>query len=458
MGSSEIDIAITNGQILTMNNQMEIIPNGYLLISKSKIIELGKMADLKKSSHYSPNDWRQQIDARNKIVLPGFINTHSHFAMTLFRGLADDLPLKKWLNDFIWPIEAKLRPEDCYIGSKLAAIEMISSGTTTACDMYFYEKEVMRALEEIGFRGILGYGMLDFDSEEKQKKELQVTEDLIKHCSEKGKLCDVIISPHAPNTCSAELLKEAKTLAKKYNKGLQIHLSETKSEVKEIKEKFNLTPTQYLKEINFLGENLLAAHCIWLNKKDIEILANYKVKIAHNPTSNLKLGSGIFNYAKLKEHNLTIGLGTDGASSNNTLSMLQEMRLASYLAKGKTLNPEQMPAEDALRIATIEGAKALNIDKKVGSLEKGKKADIIIINPKKPNTCPQHNPYSLIVYAACEKNIQTTIINGKIIMENQQFPNLNIEEIMNNATKATKQLLEKSKIKNYKKKINYLTK
>ncbi|NHJ87760.1 MAG: amidohydrolase [Asgard group archaeon] len=455
MTNLEVDISIINGYILTMNNNMDTIKQGYILIKDSKIIDLGTMIEFQKQ-YGTMLDTKEEIDAKGCLILPGFINSHGHFAMALFRGISDDIPLMKWLNDYIWPIEAQLTSDDCYIGTQLAALEMIQGGTTAACDMYFYEERTIDALEKIGFRGILGYGMLDFGNADKIKSELEKTIELINYANDKAKICSIIISPHAPNTCSEELLKESLKISEKFNLPLQIHLSETKDEVAIIKEKYNCTPTEFLEKSGILCDKLIAAHCVWLTEKDCQILNKWNVKIANNPTSNLKLGSGIMDYEMIKSNDLIISIGTDGASSNNKLSMIEELRLASYIHKGNKLNPEILPASDALRLATINGAKALSQDDVIGSIEKGKLADITILDTKHLRTWPPHNPYSLIAYSASDLNVKTTIINGRIVMKNRDFTTIDIDSVMQESKERIYQIMDRAKLGQYKDKLQYL--
>lgn len=454
MSRSDADILVINAHILTINDKMESFRRGYIIIKDSKIVDIGSMDNFH-TNYNNKIDVKEEIDAKGNLVFPGFVNAHGHFAMTLFRGIADDLPLMKWLKDYIWPIEAKLQPKDCYVGTQLAAIEMIQGGTTTACDMYFHEDQSLKALEEIGFRGVLGHGMIDFGNEKKGRQEISETKKFIE-LVKSTKLCSVIVSPHATNTCSDELLIEAKNLAEEYNLPLQIHLAETKDEVEEIKKRKNSSPTKHLSNIGFLCENLVAGHCVWLNPEDIKLLKENNVKIAHNPSSNLKLGSGVFNYKDIAKSEITIALGTDGASSNNNLSMMEELRLASFLHKGVNTNPEILPAIEAIRMATINGAKALGLENKIGSLEIGKKADLFILNTRMSNVWPPHNPYSLIAYSANDSNIITTIINGQIVMKDHQLLTVDSGEVLSNAKESLIQVMDRADLKQYKDKKKYL--
>ncbi|NHJ31799.1 MAG: amidohydrolase [Asgard group archaeon] len=454
MVHTEADILIFNAHILTINEKMESFRRGYIIVKDTKIVDIGSM-DKFHDNYNNKIDVKEEIDAKGDLVFPGFVNAHGHFAMTLFRGIADDLPLMKWLNEYIWPIEAKLEKKDCYVGTQLAAIEMIQGGTTTACDMYFHEDQSLKALEEIAFRGVLGHGMIDFGNEKKGKQEISESKKFIE-LVEKANLCTVIVSPHATNTCSDELLIEAKNLAVENKLPLQIHLAETKAEVEEIKKKKNSTPTKHLNNIGFLCENLVAGHCVWLNTEDIKLLKENNVKIAHNPSSNLKLGSGIFNYKNLRKNDITIALGTDGASSNNNLSMIEELRLASFLHKGVNTNPEILPASEAIRMATINGAKALGLDNDIGSLEIGKKADLIIFNTRTPNVWPPHDPYSLIAYCANDSNVDSVIINGQTVLRERQFLTIESREVLSAAKESLIQIMDRANLKQYKDKKKFL--
>ena len=277
MSHSEADILIFNAHILTINKKMESFRRGYIIIKNYEIIDIGSMDEFH-ANYNKKIDVKEEIDAKGDLVFPGFVNAHGHFAMTLFRGIADDLPLMKWLKEYIWPIEAKLQKQDCYVGTQLAAIEMIQGGTTTACDMYFNEDQSLKALEEIGFRGVLGHGMIDFGNEKKGKQEISEAKKFIE-LVKNAKLCSVIVSPHATNTCSDELLIAAKKLADENKLPLQIHLAETKDEVDEVKKKKNCTPTKHLNNLGFLCENLVAGHCVWLNAEDIKLLKEKNVKM-----------------------------------------------------------------------------------------------------------------------------------------------------------------------------------
>ncbi|MBE6503017.1 MAG: N-ethylammeline chlorohydrolase [Methanobrevibacter sp.] len=384
------------------------------------------------------------IDAKGKILLPGFINTHTHLSMTLFRGLADDLSLDSWLNDHIWPMEANLNGDYCYIGALLGAVELIKSGTTTFSDMYFYMEDVARAIDEAGIRAVLSYGMIDFGDEERRKNEINENLSLFKNCNgmADGRI-KVFLGPHSPYTASEELLVQVRQLADEYNMGIHIHVSETEKEINDSLDEKGLRPFEYLDKIGLLGPDVVAAHCVWLSDKEIEIIKKHDVKISHNPCSNMKLASGIAPISKLIENDICVSIGTDGASSNNNLDLIEELKTASLLQKVSTLDPKVLNSSQSLAMGTIEGAKALGLDSEIGSIEVGKKADIILIDTNSANMVPDSSSLSSnIIYSANGSNVDTTICNGKILMENKKLTVLDEQEIFEKAKKAIKELKE----------------
>lgn len=384
------------------------------------------------------------IDAKGMILSPGFVNTHTHLSMSLFRGLADDYDLDSWLNDYIWPIEANLNENYCYIGALLAAVELIKSGTTTFSDMYFYMEDVARAIDEAGIRGVLSYGMIDFADAEKRENEFRENISLYENCNgmSDGKI-KVFFGPHSPYTASKELLERVRQEANKYNTGIHIHVGETQKEVDDLVESTGMRPFEYLESLGLLGPDVVAAHAVWLSDNEIDIIKKYDVKISHNPCSNMKLASGVSPVAKLLENGICVSLGTDGASSNNNLDLLEEMKFASLLQKVDTLNPLVLPACEVLKMATINGAKALGLEDEIGSIEVGKKADLILLDTNSVNMTPDSSDLcSNVVYSANGSNVDTTICNGKILMENKKLTTLDEEEIYKKARIAIKELKE----------------
>ena len=425
-------ILIKNAVILDPNTDYD--GQKDLLIKNDLISEI--------SDNISEKNVDKIIDAKDKILLPGFINTHTHLSMTLFRGLADDLALDEWLNDNIWPMEANLNGNYCYIGALLGAVELIKSGTTTFSDMYFYMEDVAKAVEESGIRAVLSYGMIDFGDEEKRKVEIENNMTLFKNCHDTadGRI-KVFLGPHSPYTASEELLKEVRKLADENGMKIHIHVSETQKEIDDVFNEKGLRPFEYLDSIGFLGPDVLCAHCVWLNDNEIDIIKKNDVKISHNPCSNMKLASGIAPVSKLIDNDICVSIGTDGASSNNNLDLIEELKTASLLQKVSTLDPKVLTSDEAIAIGTINGAKALGLEDEIGSIEVGKKADLILIDTNNANMIPDSsNLSSNIIYSANGSNVDTTICNGKILMENKKLTTLDEQEIYDKARKAIEEL------------------
>ncbi|MCI6993418.1 MAG: amidohydrolase family protein [Methanobrevibacter sp.] len=431
---SDNTILIKNALILSPNTNFE--NKQSILIKDNLIAEISPEID--------ESDVSKTIDATGKIVLPGLINTHTHLSMTLFRGLADDLSLDSWLNDHIWPMEANLNGDYCYIGALLGAVELIKSGTTTFSDMYFYMEDVARAVDEAGIRAVLSYGMIDFGDEEKRKNEINENLTLFKACDgmADGRI-KVFFGPHSPYTASEELLIKVRELADEYNMGIHIHVSETQKEIEDVSAEKGLRPFEYLDKIGFLGPDVVAAHSVWLSDNEIEIIKKNNVKISHNPCSNMKLASGIAPVSKLIENDICVSIGTDGASSNNNLDLIEELKTASLLQKVSTLDPKVLTSDEAVAMGTIKGAETLGLESEIGSIEVGKKADIILIDTNSANMVPDSSSLSSnIIYSANGSNVDTTICDGKILMENKKLVVLNEEEIYKKARQAIKELKE----------------
>ena len=389
---SDNTILIKNALILSPNTNFE--NKQSILIKDNLIAEISPEID--------ESDVSKTIDATGKIVLPGLINTHTHLSMTLFRGLADDLSLDSWLNDHIWPMEANLNGDYCYIGALLGAVELIKSGTTTFSDMYFYMEDVARAVDEAGIRAVLSYGMIDFGDEEKRKNEINENLTLFKACDgmADGRI-KVFFGPHSPYTASEELLIKVRELADEYNMGIHIHVSETQKEIEDVSAEKGLRPFEYLDKIGFLGPDVVAAHSVWLSDNEIEIIKKNNVKISHNPCSNMKLASGIAPVSKLIENDICVSIGTDGASSNNNLDLIEELKTASLLQKVSTLDPKVLTSDEAVAMGTIKGAETLGLESEIGSIEVGKKADIILIDTNSANMVPDSSSLSSnIIYSA----------------------------------------------------------
>jgi len=428
----QLDLLIKNGTLLTMDTQNAIIKNGVLGIKGDIISTIGSGGGMEFQA-------KRIIDAKGGLILPGLINGHTHAAMTLFRGLADDLPLMEWLNNYIFPAESRMDEDFVYAGTLLACAEMIMSGTTTFCDMYLFEDEVARAAKEAGMRCLVGEVLYDFDSPNYGKMEngLKYTEDLINKWQD-DPLVSIAVEPHSLFTCSPELLSRSNELALKYKVPLIIHVAETISEIDEVKKRYGKGPVEHLKSLGLLGPQLIADHCVHLGEEDIKMFAENDVKAIHNPESNMKLASGIAPVPAMLKSNVTVGLGTDGCASNNNLDLFAEMDMAAKLHKINTMDTTVMDAVTVMRMATIEGAKALGMGGITGSLEKGKKADVIILDTKKPHLTPMYNPFSHLVYSARGNDVTHCIINGQLLMEDRKLLGIDLYGIMEKARQKSK--------------------
>ncbi|MDH5449385.1 MAG: amidohydrolase [Candidatus Bathyarchaeota archaeon] len=423
----EANILISNCTIISMTAK-GIIENGVIAIKNDEITYVGKQTTAPKITA------EKLLDAQGKVAIPGLINCHTHLAMTLFRGIAEDQPLRTWLTDTIWPLEAKLQPKDVYSGALLGCLEMIKTGTTTLADMYYHEDQVAQAVEKAGLRAVLTQGTIEIGDPRIGEKTLKNSISFATkyHGYADGRVT-TRLGPHAVYTCSQELLAKVRETASKLNLGIQIHLAESKEMMKQIRKEHNLGEVELLKKIGFLGSDVLAAHCIHLIKKEMKLLAMHNVKVAHNPVANMKLAQGTAKIKDLRDLGIVVGLGTDGPASNNTLDMFETMKVAALLQKLHYQDPTVLPAYTVLKMATIEAAKALGIENSIGSIEIGKKADILLIDFKTPHLTPLHNVYANIVYSAHGSDVHTVIANGKILMENREVETLNENEVIHKA-------------------------
>ncbi len=413
---------------------MEIIENGYVRIKNGKIESIGPMDGLR-----IENASGKVEDLSGMLVMPGFVNTHTHVPMTLLRGYADDLPLHRWLTEYIFPAEVRsMTPEHVRIAARLAFVEMIKSGTTCFNDMYFFEDVIAEEAKAAGIRGVMNESLIDFPTVSFKSVEegLARSERLIRDW-EGDALIHPSVTVHAPYTCSKDTLLKAKRLADKESVLLQIHVAETRKEVEDIKARTGMPPAEYLYSIGLLDSNVIAAHCVWLNEKEAELLAKTGTSVGHCPKSNLKLASGIADTDAYMKAGITVGIGTDGAASNNTLDMVEEMRFAALLPKVVHYDPEAVNAAMALRMATIDGAKALGLGDIIGSLEVGKRADLIAVNMNASNIQPVYNEYSAVVYAMNSKNIRSSMVNGEWVMYNRQILHIDKEQTIENLKNIT---------------------
>ena len=426
-------ILIKDISIITQNKKREIIENGAIFIDKSVIKEIGPSREMEKK--YGKRA-KKAINGRRRVALPGLINAHTHLAMTLLRGYADDLSLEDWWQNHIYPIESKFGREEVYWGSLLALIEMIKSGTTCFVDFYYYEDEAQKAAQKAGMRGTLGCAILDFPTLY-FKTPTDAFRKIEKLAKIKIGLTDFALAPHMLQTTSLKTYKKAKQISRRHNLLLTTHLSETKQEVDYSLKKYKKRPIEALEETDILDEKTLLTHCCWLNQKEIKILARSGASVAHCPVSNMKLGSGIMPLEEMTRAGVNVCLGTDGACSNNSLDMFGEMKMAALAHKGYRLNPTLADAQTVLDMATINGAKALGLADKIGSLEPGKKADIIILDFEKPHLMPRHNLISHLIYAAKGSDVETTIINGKIVMEKGKIKGIDEKAVLEKIEKIT---------------------
>ena len=378
------------------------------------------------------------IDGKGMLALPGLINTHTHVAMTLFRSYADDLALMDWLQNMIWPAEAHLDDDIVYWGSMLAFAEMIRGGTTAFCDMYMFMESCAKAAEKAGIRGNIARGLAGVtpNGEKALEENIRLYQDWNNACD--GRI-RVMLGPHAPYTCPPEYLKKVRDASEKYGIPIHIHLAETKGEVETCIEKFGITPIALMNQIGLFDRPTLAAHCVHVNEEDIQIMAEKHVCVAHNPGSNLKLASGIAPVPKMRSAGITVGLGTDGASSNNKLDMFAEMRLAALIHKAAALDPFAVKADEAMQMGTAEGAKCLGYDD-LGALDEGKLADIILIDRSGYHWKPRFNSISLAVYAGNSMDVDTVIVNGQLLMRGKELLTIDKEQLDFETERVTKKL------------------
>lgn len=425
-------ILIRNINIIPMDGVRDSIENSNIYIEADKIIHIG---DLREDINVS-----RIIDGTNKVAMPGLVNAHTHLGMSLLRNYADDLPLHDWLTKKIWPVEDKLNGNDIYWGSLLSMVEMIQSGTTSFCDMYFFMEEVGKGLEESGMRGVLTRGLIEEPGNPNRK--LNETRELYKEFNNKadGRI-KVMVAPHAPYTCSPEFLVKTIELAKELNTGIHIHLSETKKEVEDSYKLYGKSPIKHVYDLGLLDVHTIGAHCVHLDDADIELMLEKNLYPVNNPTSNFKLASGFAPIDRMLKRGLKVALGTDGSSSNNNLNMFEEIHLAAIINKAVNEDAVSVPAHTALEMATINGAKALAWDKEIGSLEVGKKADLILIDTDKAHFYPRHNLISAMAYSAQGSDVDTVIVNGKIIMEKRIIRTLDVEKIKFMAEKSARDLI-----------------
>lgn len=423
-------LIITGGTVITEDADRRILQNAAVVVDNDVIVAIDTADAI--AAKYTA---KETIDARGQIVMPGLINTHGHSAMVLYRGLGSDLALMDWLNKYIFPAEAKtVSPEMVKVGTRLAALEMIESGTTTFTDMYYFESDVAEATRESGLRAVLGESVIKFPVADAATPEIGLAnaEAFIERWKN-DKLITPAVAPHAPYTLEPDTLKAVRALANKHNVPMLIHLAETQDEVKQIADRFHMSPTMFLESLGVWTGKSVAAHSVWVNDEDMAVLAKRGVGLAHNPESNMKLASGVAPVQKWIDHGIHAGLGTDGAASNNNLDMFEAIRQASFLHKLASNDPRAMPATLAVELATRRGAEALGMGDRIGSLEVGKQADIITISLASARQTPMFEPLGQVAFVTHGDDVRNTIVAGKVLMRDRVVLTLKSADVIRDA-------------------------
>ena len=433
-----VDLVVAGGTVVTMDSAKRVIEDGAVAVRGDEIIAIGQRDEI--AARY---DSTRIIDARGRIVMPGLINSHAHAAMSLFRGIADDLSLDDWLRKYIFPAEARnVTPDFAAWGTRLGILEMLRGGITEYADMYYFEDDVARVTKEAGMRGVLGETIIDFPAPDNKTLDaaFAYTQKYLDHW--KGDpLIVAAVAPHSIYTCSEKTLQDSAALARKNGAPILIHIAEAPFELEESRAKHGLTPVAYLGKIGLLGPDVLGAHCIWTNAADIATLAHYGVGCSHNPSSNMKTAAGVMPVMEMRAAGLAVGLATDGAASNNNQDLFEEMDLAAKLQKISHMDPRALPAQQVVEMATIDGARALHLEQQIGSLETGKKADLIIVDVSAPHATPMYSVYSEIVFALKATDVRTVVIAGRVVMDERRMLTLNEDEILQKAKEYQKKIL-----------------
>lgn len=428
------DTVIGNGCVVTVNPDFDIIENGRIGIKDGRIVHVASKSD-------ETEDWTaaETIDARGGLILPGLVNAHTHLPMSLFRGLADDLPLNEWLNRHIFPAEqAHIEPETVRTGALLSCAELLLTGTTTCCDGYFYESDVAEAVMDAGIRAVLGQGVIDFPAPgvPDPAQNIAVAEAFATQWKDRSERITPSIFCHSPYTCSQKTLIQAKKAADRQGVRFQIHVAETRNEVDMIDAAKGRSPVRYLARLGVLDPQTIAVHAVWVDDADIAILCGRGVCVIHNPESNMKLASGVAPVCAMLDAGIVVGLGTDGCASNNNLDMFAEMDSAAKLHKAVLRNPTVMDADTVLKMATIYGAKAIGLDNRIGSIEPGKAADIIIIDTAQPHLTPLYHPTSHLVYAVRGADVDMVMVDGQVRVRNGRLTDIDLNDLLQKAKAA----------------------
>ena len=433
----KVDLLVTGGTVVTMDAQRRVIEDGAVAIRGDSIVAVGPRAEIE-----SRFEAAQTIDAHGALVMPGLINGHAHAAMSLFRGLAADLALDEWLQKYIFPAEARnVTPDFVEWGTRLGVLEMLRGGITTYADMYYFEDVVARVTKDAGMRGVLGETIIDFPAPDNKTpgEALAYTQKYLNQW--KGDpLIIAAVAPHSIYTCSEKTLQDAATLARRNGAPILIHIAEAQFELEQSREKHGATPVAYLERAGILGPDVIGAHCIWVDQADIATLAHFNVGCINNPSSNMKTAAGVMPVPEMLAAGEPIGLATDGAASNNNLDLFEEMDLAAKLQKVARMDPRALPAKQVVEMATINGARALHLEKIIGSLETGKKADLILVDIGAPHATPMYDVYSELVYALKASDVRTVVIAGNVVMRDRRMLTLDEKEILAKAEEYKKKV------------------
>jgi 5-methylthioadenosine/S-adenosylhomocysteine deaminase len=428
-----VDLLIRGCQVLTMDGCDRTLQRALVAVNHGCIVHVGS-----DDAGYTAST---EIDGHRKLLMPGLINVHTHIPMTLFRGLAEDIPLNTWLEKVIWPHEAKLKPHDVYAGALLGCTELIKTGTTCFNDMYFYMDQVAEAVAKSGLRAVLAEGMIEQGDPEKGQKALDRSEAFARKYNRfAGGRVRTRLAPHSEYSCSLEFLRKVKDRAKSLGVGIHMHLAESKPYADSVAAELGISATRRLEEIGFLDDQLIVAHCIHVDQEEMDILARHQVGVAHCPVSNMKVALGIAKVVDMVNRGIPVGIGTDGPASNNHVDMLKDMKIAALAQKSLYGDATALPAKKLLRMSTIDGAKALRLDSEIGSVEVGKRADLILIDLNKPHLSPPADPWITVAHSAMGSDVDTVIVEGRILMRSCRLTALNDEEVIEEATGAAKEL------------------
>jgi 5-methylthioadenosine/S-adenosylhomocysteine deaminase len=433
-----VDLVLTHGTVVAMDGQHRVLEDSAIAVKGERIVAVGASAQI--AADY---DAAKVMDVHGALLMPGLINGHTHMAMSLFRGLAEDRSLNDWLQKFIFPAEARnVTPYFVYWGTKLSLLEMIRGGTTTVADMYYFEDEVAKALKEAGMRGVLGETIIGFPAPDNKTSEaaFAYTEKYLTKW-QNDPLITAAVAPHSIYTCSEKLLRDSASMARAYHAPILIHLAEAPYERDLSRKEHGESSVQYLARIGVLGPEVLGAHCVWIDHADIDTLAHFGVGCSYNPSSNMKSAAGLMPAPEALAAGMAVGIGTDGAASNNNQDMFEEMDLAAKLQKFGRMDPTALPADETVAMATSIGARALHMDKEIGSLEVGKRADIIVVDTTAPHATPMYNVYAQIIYALKASDVRSSVIDGKVVMEEGKLLTLDEPAILAKAAEYKKQVL-----------------